>query len=199
MIDTFYSTNALDTSKAFWAAALIGFCFGFIMGTAGLGSSRKITGIFYLRDMTVFKVVITAVLTCAFGLHFLISLEWLGSGAVYYLPTVYGAYAFGGLIFGAGFAMGGWCPATAAAGLAYGRMDALVFLFGAILGSSIFDDLFSFIKPLYEYGSKDTVFIYDLLGIPRIIFLIIFLAASIACFRICRYIEKRNLKDSQEA
>ena len=41
----------------------------------------------------------------------------------------------GGLIFGVGFVMGGWCPGTALVGLASGKGDALVFLGGAALGS----------------------------------------------------------------
>ncbi len=198
MISTFYSTDALDTSRALVAAGGVGLLLGFILETSGLGSSRRITGVFYLKNMTLVKVMLTAILTCAFGLHYLIELGWLGTDAVYYLPTVYGAYVVGGLIFGAGFVMGGWCPGTAVTGLGSGKIDALVFLIGAILGSSVYDDLFKFIKPLYNYGDKGTVFIYNTLGVSRLIFLIILSVAAIVCFWLCGYVEKRNSKDKND-
>jgi len=56
------------------------------------------------------------------------------------MPTIYGAQLVGGLLFGVGFVMGGWCPGTAAAGFAAGRIDALVFLLGTLGGSILFND-----------------------------------------------------------
>ena len=79
------------------------------------------------------------------------------------MPTVYGAQIVGGLIFGVGFVMGGWCPGTAAVGLASGKLDALVFLGGAVLGSIIFNELFPVIQPLYTWGNQGVVFIYQTL------------------------------------
>ena len=71
MINTFYGTGQLVTvpsAKAFLAAMIIGLLFGFALERAGFGSSRKLAGIFYLRDMTVLKVMFTALITGMLGL-----------------------------------------------------------------------------------------------------------------------------------
>ena len=57
MINTFYGSNTLASPGAFLAALFIGFVFGFALERAGFGSSRKLAGIFYFRDMTVLKVM----------------------------------------------------------------------------------------------------------------------------------------------
>ena len=127
---------------------LIGIAFGFFLERAGFGSSRKLTGVFYFKDMSVIKVMFTAVMTAAIGLSFLLSFGLISLNSIYLMPTVYGAHIVGGLIFGIGFVMGGWCPGTAAAGLAGGKLDALIFLIGAVIGSAIFNEIFAIIKPL---------------------------------------------------
>ena len=68
MIETFFGRDALETPAAFVAALVIGMAFGFVLERAGFGSSRKLAGIFYLRDMTVLKVMFTAVITAMLGL-----------------------------------------------------------------------------------------------------------------------------------
>ena len=68
MIETFFALDQLDTPKAFFAAFAIGLAFGFFLERAGFGSSRKLTAIFYFRDMSVLKVMFTALLTAMLGL-----------------------------------------------------------------------------------------------------------------------------------
>ena len=66
MISTFYGIDQLVTSpsaKTFLAAMAVGLLFGFALERAGFGSSRKLAGIFYFRDMTVLKVMFTGVIT----------------------------------------------------------------------------------------------------------------------------------------
>ena len=70
------------------------------------------------------------------------------------MPSIYGAQIVGGLIFGVGFVMGGWCPGTAAVGLASGRLDALVFLAGAGIGSVLFNEMFGLLKGIYPGEMK---------------------------------------------
>ena len=58
------------------------------------------------------------------------------------------------MLFGVGFVMGGWCPGTAAVGLSSGKIDAAVFLGGAVVGSVLFNEVYSLIQPLYEWGNS---------------------------------------------
>jgi len=192
MIDTMYQLNTLDSPKAFLASLLIGTAFGFFLERAGFGSSRKLTGVFYFKDMAVIKVMFTAVITAALGLACCIVLGIASIEGVYLMPTVYGAYIVGGLIFGVGFVMGGWCPGTAAAGLASGKMDALIFLVGAVLGSALFNEMFGLIKPLYESGQRGVLFAYDTLGITKGSFNVLLSIIAVVMFWGCEWIEKRK-------
>src|SRR4030065_36677 len=97
MINTMYNQNILDSGQAFFAALLIGIAFGFFLERAGFGSSRKLMGVFYFRDMAVIKVMFTAVITAALGLTCCAVLGIVSIEGVYLMPTVYGAYIVGGL------------------------------------------------------------------------------------------------------
>ena len=167
MIETFYSSGTLDSSRGLLAALLIGAAFGFVLQRAGFSSSRRLSGVFYFRDMSVIKVMFTAVITAMLGLGVCLQLGWVGQDNIYLLPTVYVAQIVGGLIFGVGFVMGGWCPGTAAAGLAHGKIDAFIFLAGTIVGSIIFNELFGLIRPLYEVGTAGVLYVYDSLHLTR--------------------------------
>ncbi len=138
MIRTFFGLGTLDSPNAFFTALLIGVFFGLALERAGFGSSRRLAGIFYFRDMAVLKVMFTALLTAMLGFSVFIGLGLIDPATeVYYMKTYYAAYKIAGLIFGVGFVMGGWCPGTAAVGLASGKIDALVFLAGAVIGAAL--------------------------------------------------------------
>ena len=68
MITTFFGHDALGSSAAFVLSLLLGFGFGFALEQAGFGSSRRLAGIFYFRDMTVLRVMFTAMVTAMLGL-----------------------------------------------------------------------------------------------------------------------------------
>src|SRR5665648_333397 len=110
MIKTLFDTGGLNSSTGFITALLIGMAFGFVLQRAGFGSSRRLAGVFYFKDMTVIKVMFTAVITAMLGLVLCQRFGWIALDSVYLLPTVYGAQVVGGLVFGVGFVMGGWCP-----------------------------------------------------------------------------------------
>src|SRR3989339_573474 len=105
MINTFYSEGLLNGGAAFAAALITGFLFGLALEQAGFSSSRRLAGIFYFRDMTVLKVMFTAVIVCAIGMGYLNGFGIVRLENVYLLETVYGAQIAGGLLFGIGFVM----------------------------------------------------------------------------------------------
>lgn len=191
MITTFFGTDSLGSSAAMVVALLIGFGFGFALERAGFGSSRKLSGIFYIRDMTVLRVMFTAMITAMIGLHLALALGIITSDQIYFLPTVYGAQIVGGLLFGVGFALGCWCPGTAAVGLASGRLDALLFLFGASLGSILFNELFDLLKPLYTWGDSGVKFVWAALGLSAPVFVLLFAALGVAAFWLAEWGERK--------
>ncbi|HPM83957.1 MAG TPA: YeeE/YedE thiosulfate transporter family protein, partial [Candidatus Anammoximicrobium sp.] len=189
MIETFFGRDALGTPAAFVAALVIGLAFGFALERAGFGSSRKLAGIFYLRDMTVLKVMFTAVITAMLGLGFFVGLGWVDLPAqVNLLETRYAAQVLGGLIFGVGFVMGGWCPGTAAVGAASGKLDALVFLGGTVLGSIGFNETFGLWQSFSEWGAyEEPQFAF---GFSRAAFGLMFTLAAIAAFHFAEWVER---------
>ncbi|MBP8303027.1 MAG: YeeE/YedE family protein [Phycisphaerae bacterium] len=190
MIETFYFLDRLGTPGAFVAALLIGMAFGVVLEQAGFGSSRRLASVFYLTDMTVVKVMFTAVIVAAVGLSYVQALGLVALDRVYLLPTVYGPQIVGGLVFGIGFVMAGWCPGTAAAGLAAGKIDALVFLVGSVLGSILFNEVYDAMAGLIRSGDRGVLFVYDSLGMSRGGFVLILAIAGAACFALCEALER---------
>ena len=136
-----YAQDLLGTPLGLLLSLFVGLGFGFWLERAGFGSSRKLTAIFYLRDFAVLKVMFSAMVTAALGLQLLGSLGQIDLAALYVPESIVWPQIVGGLVFGLGFVTGGWCPGTAAVGLASGKLDALVFLLGAGAGSLAFAGL----------------------------------------------------------
>ena len=127
---SFEFTLGVDLALAF----ILGGGFGFCLERAGFGSARKLTAVFYLYDMAVVKVMFTAIVTAMAGLFALSAAGVLDMAELYVEPTSYAAQAIGGLVFGAGFIIGGYCPGTSIAAVATGRKDGLAFALGMLAG-----------------------------------------------------------------
>jgi uncharacterized membrane protein YedE/YeeE len=125
-----------------WLAVPTGFVFGYALFHAGFTDSRRIAWAFYFKDVGVPVVMFSAIATGMLGLWGMSLIGVLDISQVYLLPTFLIPMAVGGLIFGFGMAIGGYCPGTAAASLATGKIDALVFIVGFLLGSLVFGDLY---------------------------------------------------------
>ncbi|MBU1043021.1 MAG: YeeE/YedE family protein [Candidatus Omnitrophica bacterium] len=161
---------------------VLGILFGVALEKAGFGSSRRLSGIFYFKDMAVLKVMFTALITAMLGLLYAQALGLISVESVYLMPTIYGAQIIGGLLFGIGFVMSGWCPGTAAVGLASGKWDALICILGAILGSILFNETFHFIQPLYTNGNQGILFLSDSLHLSKGVTAFLFTIIGIAAF-----------------
>jgi hypothetical protein len=133
-------------------AFVIGLGFGFFLERGGFGNSRKLALQFYFKDMTVFKVMFTAIITAMTGLIILNAFGILDLDLIYVNPTYLWPGIIGGLIMGAGFAIGGYCPGTSFVGLATLKTDALFYLIGAFLGMFVFGEIFPFIETFFTSG-----------------------------------------------
>ena len=194
VIKTFFGSGTLETSAAFLAAFVIGLLFGIALERAGFGSSRRLSGVFYFEDMAVVKVMFTALVTAMLGLAYLLTFGWVSAEAVYFMPTVYAAQLVGGLLFGVGFVMGGWCPGTSAVGIASGKLDALIFFGGVMVGSILFNEIFFLIQPLYTWGEAGVVFIYQSLSMSLGAFALLLTIIAVACFWVVEFIEANRGK-----
>ncbi len=191
MITTFFGQEGLGSNAALVLSLVLGFGFGVALEQAGFGSSRRLAGIFYFRDMTVLRVMFTAMVTAMLGLQLALALGIVSADQIYFLPTIYGAQIVGGLLFGVGFVLSSWCPGTAAVGLASGRLDALIFLGGAALGSILFNELYDIVAPLANWGDSGVKFVWAALGVSAPVFALLFATVAVAAFWGSEWIEKR--------
>jgi len=136
------STIEMSAGLEHLAAILLGFGFGFALERAGFGSARKLTAVFYFYDMAVVKVMFTAIVTAMAGLFVLSTLGVLDLAELYVEPTSWAGAIVGGLVFGTGFVIGGYCPGTSVAACATGRLDGFAFLGGMLGGVYLFAELF---------------------------------------------------------
>ena len=189
MINTFYGIDQLvaaPSARTFLAAMAIGLLFGFALERAGFGSSRKLAAIFYFRDMTVLKVMFTALITAMLGLSLVVALGFVDlESQVYLLPTLYGAQILGGLIFGVGFVFSGWCPGTAAVGVSSGKLDALVFLVGVVIGAIVYNEAFGLTAGLLGKGTVLLAF-----GFSRGLFALLFTLVAVGAFYFAEWVER---------
>ena len=149
-------------------AFIIGIGFGGALETAGFGNSKKLAWQFYFRDMTVFKVMFTAIITAMTGIIFFDAFGWVDMSNISINPTYLWPGIAGGLIMGVGFVIGGYCPGTSFAGLATLKIDAFFYIIGALLGMFIFGEVAPFIEPFYSgkySGFMGNVTIYRFLGV----------------------------------
>ena len=135
-------TGVISEAMNLWLAVPIGFIFGFALFHAGFTDSRRIAWAFYFKSVRVPVVMFTAIVTGMLGLWGLSLIGVLDISQVYMLPTFLAPMAIGGVLFGVGMAIGGYCPGTAAAAVATGKIDGMVFIVGFLVGSLIFGDLF---------------------------------------------------------
>jgi uncharacterized protein len=125
-----------------WSGLVCGVLFGWVLESAGFGSPCKLTGQFRLSDWSVLKVMFTAIVVAAAGLLIFQVMGWMAADAVFVPSAMVAAAAVGGLLVGAGFAVGGYCPGTSVVGFFSGRLDAGVFLLGLLLGTLAFAGLY---------------------------------------------------------
>ncbi len=142
MIAPLAKTGAISATANLWLAVPIGFVFGFALFHSGFTDSRRIAWAFYFKDVSVPVVMFSAIATGMLGLWGLSLIGVLDISLVYMLPTYLLPMAVGGLLFGLGMVIGGYCPGTAAAAVATGKLDGLVFIVGFLLGSLVFGDFF---------------------------------------------------------
>jgi len=142
LVAPFYKFGMFGEDASLAIALCLGVGFGFFLERAGFGSSRKLTAQFYLTDWSVLKVMFTAIVTAMAGVYILSAVGWLDFSKIYLVPTFVVPQIVGGLVFGVGFVIGGYCPGTCVAGMAIGKIDAAVYALGMIAGLVLYAESF---------------------------------------------------------
>ena len=133
-----FTTGATTSNLNLFYGLLIGIAFGFIVERAGFARAIHIAPTFYFRNLRVPQMMISAIITSATWMIIAVYFGWVDFPHVF-IPTVFvWPYLLGGLIFGVGMIMSGWCPGTAIVGAAVGRLDAVVFGLGMLAGMFVY-------------------------------------------------------------
>ncbi len=175
-------------------AILIGLAFGFILESSGFSSSRKLAGVFYGYDFAVLKVFFTAALVSLIGLYYMDFLGYMDITQLYIHPTYLWGAIIGGVIMGVGFVSGGFCPGTSLCAVAIGKIDAIAYVVGAMIGIFIFSEFFTLFQPLYEGSFLGNITLVDSFDINPYWFIFIFTIIAIIIFVITDFIRKRTKK-----
>lgn len=166
------TASPVSAAPRLLAGVIFGLAFGFLLQKGGVGKFNVLIGQLLLEDWTVAKIMLTAIVVGMIGVF---TLHHFAKVNLHIKPTRVGANIIGGLLFGAGFALIGYCPGTAAAALGQGSWDALFGMAGLVVGSWIFAEFSASLKKTVEkWGDLGKVLLPDLLHMPRGVFVMIF-------------------------
>jgi len=145
------------------AGLLIGFAFGFLLQKGQVAKRRVIVNQFLLKDFTVMKTMLTAIVVGGIGVYVL---KTAGLVTLHVKPLQLGALIVGGLIFGVGMVVLGYCPGTCVAAAGEGSRDALWGLLGMSAGAIVFSEVFTVLGGLLKWNDFGPVTLPEMTGIP---------------------------------
>ncbi|MFC2131742.1 YeeE/YedE thiosulfate transporter family protein [Bacteroidota bacterium] len=191
MMAPLYKFDLFGSEFGLVFAFVIGIGFGFFLEKAGFGSGKKLAAQFYFKDLTVFKVMFTAIVTAMVGIYFLTWFGFLDHSLLYIGNTYIVPQIVGGLILGVGFVIGGYCPGTSAVAMSTGKIDAAVFLLGIIAGIFVFGELYPFMADFIHSTDMGRFTLMEFTGIPygTIVFAVVLIA--IGGFAGAEWVEKK--------
>ena len=179
----FWSLGGEHRTLGLAVAVLFGIGFGFVLERAGFGRARKLMGQFYGHDMTVLKVMFTAIATAMLGAVILSGAGLFDLGAVQLrYPTFLWPMIVGGLVLGVGFVVSGYCPGTSVVATASGKLDGLATVVGVGVGSLGYSELEPAMGSFPDSGALGSFTLPQWLGLPLPVVALAVVAIAIAAF-----------------
>ncbi len=184
-----YEVIAQNTNL--FLAFFIGIGFGYVLESSGFSSSRKLAGVFYGYDTVVLKVFFTAAITAMLGLLFFSLFDWIDLSLIYINPTFLHSAILGGVIMGAGFIMGGFCPGTSFCAASIGKIDGMVFIGGLFIGVLIFSEGYPLWEEIYNAGYLGIPKISESFGISDGLMVLLIVLMAFGMFWVGEWAEKK--------
>lgn len=157
---------------------LIGIAFGATLSLSGAASHRMIVNALRLKDLRLLKIILTALAVGMLGVSLLDS---VGIAHLKIKPAYLLGVALGGILFGIGFALAGYCPGTCVVATAERKKDAFFVLLGGLLGAMTFGLLYPTLKPvLIDPFNLGEVRVPNLLGISPVTIAVVLAALLLA-------------------
>lgn len=163
-----------------------GFLFGFLLQKGQVAKFHVIVGQFLLRDFTVLKTMLTAILVGGVGVYALVA---MGQAALHIKPAQMAAVGLGGALFGVAMVVLGYCPGTGVAAAAEGSRHAWFGLLGMAAGAALYAEAAPYLGPLLGWANYGPVTLPQLTGWPA---WVIFALLAPAALLVFRWVERRE-------
>ena len=165
-----------------------GIIFGILLQRTEVIRYDRQLGALRLKDFTIVKFMLSTVVVAMVGTYIL---RDMGLVKLSIKPMILGAVIPGGMLFGLGWALLGYCPGTSAAAVGEGRLDALWGILGMLVGAGIYAEAYPTLKEtLLKWGDYGKITLPDVLGVNHWIVIAAFLIAALAFFG---WMEKESL------
>jgi len=159
-----YKNGFLSPEANMFFAVVLGFTFGFVLERTGFTRSQLIADTFYFKNIAVPKIMGVTTITVTTWFIIFNWLGWLDMSQLFTPATYVWPYLVGGLLFGIGMVMAGYCPGTAVAGLGTGKSDALIFILGLFAGMFVYFMAYPYIADFASSSKLGVLKIHDLFG-----------------------------------
>lgn len=167
-----------------------GILFGVFLQKGQVAKYNKIVGQFLLKDFTVFKVMLSAVVVGSIGVYLMVGLN---VAELHIKPLLLGGVILGAIIFGIGMVTLGYCPGTCLAAVGEGRIDALGGVFGGLVGAGLYAHVYPFFKEtVLKWGALGKLTFPQTLNLSPWIVIIFLTALSTIVFTFIEKYEKRT-------
>ncbi len=165
-----------------------GIMFGFLLQKGRVIRYDKQVGALRLMDMTIVKFMLSSILVAMIGVYLL---KDFGIVKLQIKPTIIGAQVLGGLIFGLGWGVLGYCPGTQMGALGEGRWDAVWGILGMLTGAAIFAEAYPALKEtVLTWGVFGKITVPQMLGVNHWVVIVVFTVGTLLLFR---WFEKKGL------
>jgi uncharacterized membrane protein YedE/YeeE len=167
---------------------ITGILFGFFLQRGQVLRYDKQIGALRLLDMTIVKFMLSAILVGTVGIYLLLD---LGLVKLSVKPTILGGVIAGGMLFGLGWGLLGYCPGTAVGAVGEGRWDGLWGVLGMLIGAAVYAEAYPVMeKTVLTWGDFGKITLPEIFGVSHWVVIPVFLLAGIALFYI---LEKKGL------
>ncbi len=150
-------------------ALLVGVAMGVLIQRVRASSPGMILANLRLENLSIIKFMAT---TIGVGMILVYALDLVAPQLLHFdvKPAYVIGVALGGLVFGVGFALGGYCPGTCVVGVGEGRRDAIVAVVGGVAGALVFTLLYNvLLEPVIKPMDLGKVRLQDYVHVPAIL------------------------------
>ncbi len=172
-------------------ALLTGIVFGMFLEKAGFGNARKLVQQFYFTDMSMFKVLFSAIVTAMVGIFWLSYLGVLDITQIYINGTYLWPQIIGGIVFGFGFVICGLCPGTSCVAVFTGKLDGLAVFAGMFAGLILFGEVEPFLNRAINFSSIGDISLYEIFNMNYGVLTLLITFIALGAFWFAGRVEQR--------